>query len=88
MHTRYRLLYLSIVDAPSRAVAYNIAKMHRTKIYVALLPVYAFFGSIVARGSRGGGYSPPIGMSAKMQNGKNTTFLALLSLFHALEWTK
>ena len=29
-------------------------------------------------GRGGGGYSPPIGMSTKMQNGKNTTFLALL----------
>ena len=35
-----------------------------------------------------GGYSPPIGMSNKMQNGKNTTFLALFRLFCALEWTK
>ena len=26
MHTKYWLLHLSIVDAPSRAVAYNIAK--------------------------------------------------------------
>ena len=26
MHTKYRLFYLSIVDAPSRAVAYNTAK--------------------------------------------------------------
>ena len=42
-------------------------------------------GSSVARGV--GGYSPiPIGMSTKMQNGKNTTFLALLRLFYALEW--
>ena len=31
---------------------------------------------------------PPIGMSTKMQNGKNTTFLALLRLFYALKWTK
>ena len=31
---------------------------------------------------------PPIGMSTKMQNRKNTTFLALLRLFYALEWTK
>ena len=42
----------------------------------------------VARGWEGGGYSPPIGMSTKMQNGKNTTFLALLRLFYALESTK
>ena len=36
----------------------------------------------------GGGYSPPIHMSTKMQNGKKTTFLALWRLFYALEWIK
>ena len=35
MHSR--LLHLSIVDAPSRAVAYNISKMQSSEIYVALL---------------------------------------------------
>ena len=42
--------------------------------------------SSVARG----GYSPlpPIGLSTKMQNKKNTTFLALLRLVFALELTK
>ena len=44
MHTRYRLLHLSIVGAPLRAVAYNIAKTQSSKIYVALLPVQNFFG--------------------------------------------
>ena len=44
--------------------------------------------SSVARGRWGGGYRPPIDMSTKMQNGKNTTFLALWRLFYALEWTK
>ena len=34
------------------------------------------------------GYSLSIGMSTKMQNGKNTTFFAHLRLFYALEWTK
>ena len=43
--------------------------------------------SSVARGG-GGLIAPPIGMSTKMQNEKNTTFLALLRLFYALEWTK
>ena len=42
--------HLSIVDAPSRAVAYNIAKMQSSKIYVALLPVYTFFGMEVWNG--------------------------------------
>ena len=43
--------------------------------------------SSVAKGE--GSYSPPhpIVMSTKMQNEKNTTFLALLRLFYALEWT-
>ena len=43
--------------------------------------------SSVARGA--GGYSPPppIGMSTKMQNEKNTTFLALLRPLNVLEWT-
>ena len=35
--------------------------------------------------ARGAGYSPPIGMLTKMQNGKNTTFSALLRLLNALE---
>ena len=36
----------------------------------------------------GGGYRPHIGLSTKMQNKKNNTFLALLRLVFALEWTK
>ena len=52
MHARYRLLHLSrpIVDAPSRAVAYNIAKMQSSKKYVVLLPVLDFFGMKVWNG--------------------------------------
>ena len=43
--------------------------------------------SSVARG--GGGLSlSPNGLSTKMQNNKNNTFLALLRLFFALKWTK
>ena len=44
--------------------------------------------SSVARGAGGRAIAPPIGMSTKMQNETNTTFLALLRLFYALEWTK
>ena len=44
--------------------------------------------SSVARGGGGATAPPPIGMSTKMQNEKNITFLALLRLFYALEWTK
>ena len=44
--------------------------------------------SSVARGGGTGVYTPPIGMSTKMQNEKNDAFLALLRLFYALEWTK
>ena len=54
----------------------------KNKDVMAAMPI----ASSVARG----GYSPPpppIGMSTKMQNEKNTTFLALLRLFYALEWT-
>ena len=49
-HTRYRMWHLSIVDAPSRALAYNIAKMQSSKIDVALLLVYTFFGMEVWNG--------------------------------------
>ena len=49
-HTRNRLWHLSIVDAPSRAVAYNIAKMQSSKLDLALLPVYTFFGMEVWNG--------------------------------------
>ena len=34
IYTRYRLLHLSIVGKPSRAVAYNIAKAQSNKIYL------------------------------------------------------
>ena len=34
MLTRYRLLHLSVVGAPSRMVAYNIAKVQSNKIYI------------------------------------------------------
>ena len=50
MHIRYRLWHLSIVDAPLRAVAYNIAKMQSSKIDVALLSVYNLFGMEVWNG--------------------------------------
>ena len=51
-HTRYRLWQFSIVDAPSQAVAYNIAKMQSSRIDVALLPVYTFFVMEVWNGIR------------------------------------
>ena len=43
--------------------------------------------SSAARGGGGGeGYSPPpISLPTKMQNKENTTFLALLRLFYALD---
>ena len=41
-------------------------------------------------GKRGGGgpIASPIGLSTKTPNKKNTTFLGLLRLFFALEWTE
>ena len=39
-------------------------------------------------GGGGGGYISPIGLLTKMQNKKNTTFLALLRLSFALELIK
>ena len=39
-------------------------------------------------GGQGGAIASPIGLSTKMQNKKNITFLALLRLFFALELTK
>ena len=44
-------------------------------------------GNNMASSVAGGGF-PPIGLSTKMQNKKNTTFLALLRLSFALELTK
>ena len=49
MHTRYRSLHLSIVDAPSRAVAYNIAKVQSNKIYtrcIASSLKFLWYGSM------------------------------------------
>ena len=37
MHTIYRFLHLSIVDAPSRAVAYNIAKQQNIRFIASSL---------------------------------------------------
>ena len=42
--------------------------------------------SSVAR--KGGGGGEGMGMSTKIPNEKNTTFLALLRLLYALKWTK
>ena len=44
--------------------------------------------SVAKGGGGGGGYILPIGLSIKMKNNENVTFLALLRLFFALEWTK
>ena len=53
--------------------------------------------SSVAKGGGGGGggggagrgaIAPPSDMLTKMQNGKNTTFLALLRLLYAQDWIK
>ena len=52
--------------------------------------LYRIEVSSVARGEGGaeGSIAPTIGISTKMQNEKNTTFLALLRQLNALEWTK
>ena len=42
---------LALLVHPSRAVAYNIAKVQGNKIYVALLPVKNFFGMEVWNGN-------------------------------------
>ena len=55
------------------------------KLWNVVLRVRVTFSSV---GGRGEVYTPPIGLSTKMQNKKNTTFLALLRRFFALEWTK
>ena len=55
------------------------------KIWNVMLRVRVTFSSL---GRGGGGYRPPIGLSTKMKNKKNNTFLALLKLVFALEWTK
>ena len=47
MHTRYRLLHLIgiIVDAPSRAVADNIAKQQNIRC-IASSPKFLWYGSM------------------------------------------
>ena len=55
------------------------------KIWNVVLRVRVTFSSV---GGGGGKLWPPIGLSTKMQNKKNTTFLALLRLVFALESTK
>ena len=46
----------------------------------------AQLSSVARKGGGGGGEG--MGMSTKMPNEKNTTFLALLRLLYALKWTK
>ena len=66
-------------------------KINRNKIDKKLTGKFLITNknSSLARGRAGGLQppSPPIGLSTKMQNKQNTTFLALLRLFFALEWT-
>ena len=51
-----------------------------------VLSIFVILASSVARGGgRGGATAPPIGLPTKMQNKKNTTFLALLRLPFALD---
>ena len=61
--------------------------MRKSFLETSAIKKIMLMSSSVARGG-GGAIAPLIGMSTKMQNGKNTTFLALLTLFYALEWTK
>ena len=53
------------------------------KLWNVVLRVRVTFSSVGGRGV----YTPPIGLSTKMQNKKNT-FLALLRRVFALEWSK
>ena len=57
------------------------------KLWNVVLRVRVTSSSVGGGGGRGF-IDPPIGLSTKMQNKKNTKFLALLRLFSALEWTK
>ena len=45
MHTRYRSMHLSIVGAPSRAVAYNIAKQQNIRCIASSLK-FLWYGSM------------------------------------------
>ena len=63
------LIYISFYSLTSRTCIDTVEMIIKKK-FIAMV---SFCSSI----ARGGGYSPPIGMSNKMQNGKNTTFLAL-----------
>ena len=56
----------------------------KLKIWNVVLRVRVTFSSVGGRW----GYSFLIGLSTKMQNKKNTTFLTLLRLVFALESTK
>ena len=60
------------------------------KYMCVIMTCNSYHGSSVARVKRGvgGPIASPISLSTKTQNKKNTTFLGLLRLFFALEWTK
>ena len=45
MHSRYRLSHLSIVDSPSQAVAYNIAKQQKIRCIASSLK-FLWYGSM------------------------------------------
>ena len=59
---------------------------HRKRLSVILKSGMSCYESEFS--SVGGGYRPHIGLSTKMQNKQNKTFLAFLGQVFALEWTK
>ena len=84
-HSYYDVTMCRIVSCVFELMCWELKKQWLRSYQVLRLAVTAAtWSSNVATGSM----VPLIGSSTKMQNEKNTTFLALLRLLYALEWTK
>ena len=84
-----------VAPKPPMASCGRIGSYLINNLLFVVFSVYPLYSAVAYPGAGGGGgggegsYSPLIGLSTKMQNKENITFLAFLILFFfVLEWTK
>ena len=87
---RYNFIY-GVIETQSLCLSVQLtSRLHYSQFRVSLAMVTVRLPSDVnsSVGGGRGGYILSIGLSTKMQTNENATFLALLRLLFALEWTK